>query len=100
MKTYVVITVVLLLCFLASSCGGTDSGGAPAGVATADLGTVTERWDALSEQERDAVCRNAPPSPGKDARPDYRGMLSALMNTGIKQEDATAMLPYAVNQCT
>lgn len=64
-------------------------------VATADLDAAFKRWDELSGPEQNSVCEHALQTGG----PDYRGMLYALMDTGMAQPDAAAMLPYAVNQC-
>lgn len=104
MKTYLVITALLLGAFSVTSCGDSDRSGDPSPLGTADPPSVTERWKGLTRDERDAVCAqaSAPPSPpGQISQdgPDYRGMLSALMETGLKQEDASAMLPYVVSQC-
>ncbi|MFE0472555.1 hypothetical protein ACFW2V_13165 [Streptomyces sp. NPDC058947] len=62
---------------------------------TADLKAVAERWRDLSPEERHEVCERAT----KSERPDYRGMLHVLEDAGLRQQDAAAMLPYAVNEC-
>ena len=109
MKTYLVITALLVAGFCMASCGEADTpeGG---GVATADMPSVKERWKSMDPGEKEAVCaqvKETPAPQGTDAGsgqiptagPDYKGMLNALMDAGFEQPDAAAMLPYAVNQC-
>lgn len=63
--------------------------------ATAGLRAPSERWADLPESQKSTVCVQAREAGG----PDYRGMLRALMDAGLTQPDAAAMLPYAVNEC-
>jgi hypothetical protein len=50
----------------------------------------------------DTPAQTADPGSGQipQDRPDYRGMLKALMDAGYDQPEASAMLPYAANVCT
>lgn len=81
--------------------------------ATAELPMASKRWKSMSEDEQAAVCTAASGplpgegeiggtsthSPGTDPEVDYRGMLNAIEDAGFTQEEATAMLPYALNEC-
>lgn len=109
MKTYLVITALLLSCFLLTSCGEADTPGRQP-VATADLPSVTERWKGMTDEERAAVCQQASQAPSPEEAdsgsgqipetgPDYKGMLNALIEAGFDQPEAAAMLPYVANQC-
>lgn len=104
-KTYLVITALLVGLFSLTSCGDSDTTDAPDG-----LPSVAERWKGMTGQERKAVCDEAhstPDAEGTDAGtgqipasgPDYKGMLNALIDAGFEQPDAAAMLPYAANAC-
>lgn len=95
-----------LLVLVLAGCGA-DKAGEPGSAASPP--TVAQRWDALTEEQRQAVCTEmaSTPEPGTtgtgqlpESGPDYRGMLQVLMGTGLKQGDASAMLPYAANECT
>lgn len=105
MKTYLVITAALVVLFGAASCGDSDTPGSPA--ATADLEKVSDRWQDMTEGERQAVCTAASgPLPGEGeiggtatSSPDYRAMLDAIEEAGFTQSEAAAMIPYALNEC-
>lgn len=94
------------LLLLALGCGA-DNGGDPAPSPTADLKKVSERWAEMTEQEQSAVCAAASaPLPGEGeiggtstSTPDYREMLNAIEKAGYSQPEATAMIPYALNEC-
>ena len=105
-KTYLVITALLMGVFALTSCEGSDTTDDPRPVQK----TVAERWKGMTEKERKAVCdeaRNTPDSVNTDADsgqipptgPDYKGMLGALVEAGFAQPEAAAMLPYAANAC-
>jgi hypothetical protein len=78
-----------------------------------DLPMASKRWKGMSEDEQAAVCTAASGplpgegeiggtstySPGEDPEVDYRGMLNAIEDAGFTQEQAAAMLPYALNEC-
>lgn len=53
------------------------------------------RWNSLSSEEQGAVCVQALEEGG----PDYRGMLRALVDTGMAKPDATVILPFIVSRC-
>ena len=78
----------------------------------ANLKKVSERWAELDESEKASVCTAATTLPTPEGEeedggsgqipysgPNYRAMLNALMDTGLKQPEAAAMLPYAANKC-
>lgn len=92
--SYIAITAALFFGMAACSPGG-DVDPNPTPVYTADLEAVSERWKALSESDRGLVCEQA----RKEPKPDYRGMLNALTDTGLTQDEAASMLPYALNRC-
>lgn len=92
------ITAAMFLGVAGCSSGGTEpapSSSPTAVTASADLKVASECWADLSGPQQNSVCEQALQSDG----PDYRGMLKALMKTGLEQEDAAAMLPFAVNEC-
>lgn len=103
------LLVVPVLLLALTACGDSDTP-EPKVTGTADLASAAERWAELNAVEKDEVCQAAegtPSAPTVDggsgqipaSGPDYRAMLNALMETGLSQPDAAAMLPYAVNQC-
>lgn len=63
--------------------------------ASADLKAVFRHWANLSGPQQNSVCEWALQTDG----PDYKGMLEALVGTGLSQADAAATLPFAVNEC-
>lgn len=101
---------ILALPVLLAALAGCGSGNPePSGTPSADLRSIAQRWDGLPADVKAAVCEAAQETPETgttDAgripqeRPDYRGMLAVLVFNGMAQPDATAMLPYAVNECT
>lgn len=116
-KTLLVIPAMLLAL---SGCGDEDPSPAPTVTATqtvtprdTELPMASKRWKSMSEDEQAAVCTAASGplpgegeiggtsthSPGTDPEIDYRGMLDAIEDAGFTQEQATAMLPYALNEC-
>lgn len=80
------ICAILLLC--GALLVGCDTQSRP------EPGEVERRWKGLSEEYRMSACVHAWPSP------DYREMLHVLMDAGYDQQEAAAMLPYAVEDCT
>jgi hypothetical protein len=99
-RTGAVFTGITAAMFLgmagcSSETGPDPSPGSATVTASADLRAVSERWKGLSGPEQNAVCEHTLQTEG----PDYRGMLHALMETGMGQPDAAEMLPYAVNEC-
>ena len=96
---YASITAALFLGMAGCSPGSEDESGPSSGptvvIGTADLKAVAERWKGLSDPQRNSVCE-----PARQAdSPDYGGMLRALVNAGVTQEDAAEMLPYVASQC-
>jgi hypothetical protein len=103
-----VLAVLALLLALAGC--GSDTGEPERGAvtATADLPSVEKRWNSMTGEEQEAVCTAASgPLPGEgevggystgDVK-DYKGMLNAIEDAGFSQQEAAAMIPYALNEC-
>lgn len=110
MKTYLVITALLVGLFGLTSCGETDTP-EPSATPSADLKKVSERWSRdMTQDERDAVCAALRTTPSQEytdpgsgqlpySGPNYKAMLDAIMDAGFSQPEAAAMIPYAVNKC-
>lgn len=108
MKRSLLVVPVLLAALTACSGGGSDTP-EPSPTASADLKKVSERWNDMTWDEQAAVCAAAArPLPGEGEiggtatatpRPDYRLMLEAIEAAGYSQPEATAMIPYALNEC-
>lgn len=63
--------------------------------ATADLRSVTARWDRLSAAEHNEVCETV----RQAGEPDYEAMADALIATGLSENEAAEMLPYTAARC-
>lgn len=103
------IAVPALLMVLMGCSGGEPDTPETSPTPSADLKKVSERWNEMTWDEQAAVCAAASgPLPGEgeiggtataSSRPDYRLMLQAIEAAGYTQPEATAMLPYALNEC-
>jgi hypothetical protein len=107
------IAVPALLMVLAGCSGGDSDTPEPVPTLSSDLKKAADRWKDMTEDEQAAVCAAASGplpgegeiggtstfSPGTDPSIDYRAMLNAIEAAGYTQPEATAMLPYALNEC-
>lgn len=107
------MVIPVLLAALTGCWGGDPDTPEPSPTLSSDLKKAADRWNEMDEDEQAAVCTAASGplpgegevggtstySPGTDPRIDYKGMLNAIEDAGYSQEQAAAMLPYALNEC-
>jgi hypothetical protein len=107
----ILVSAALLLAL--AGCGTDTPDPEPTGTLHADMAKVSQRWKNLTEDEKKDVCTAATsvatPSPVEEedggseqipyTGPNYKAMLKVLMDTGLDQPQAAAMLPYAANKC-
>lgn len=104
------LLIPVLLAALAACGGDPAPSSTPDATLSADLNEVEQHWDALTALQQEQVCQAALGTPASGAvdsgsgqipsgGPDYRAMLDALMEAGLNQPDAAAMLPTVADEC-